>query len=145
MKNNILNEIETMKYLLGYKRGVVISEQVTPASTTAPVATTTATTAPVATTTATTAPVTAGTTTDVVKMGVVNPKVKELQELLNTKFNSGLVPDGKYGPKTSKAIMNNIQTILALKKPAETLNTMTKPMVQQPPQLQTNLNIPRQQ
>ena len=27
MGKNILNEIKTMKYLLGYKRGVVISEQ----------------------------------------------------------------------------------------------------------------------
>ena len=30
MKNIITKEIEYMKYVLGYKRGVVISEQLTP-------------------------------------------------------------------------------------------------------------------
>jgi len=28
----------------------------------------------------------------------------DVQNLLNTKFSSGLIPDGKYGPKTAAAI-----------------------------------------
>jgi peptidoglycan hydrolase-like protein with peptidoglycan-binding domain len=31
---------------------------------------------------------------------------EKLQELLNTKFSAGLVPDGKMGPKTAQAIIN---------------------------------------
>jgi len=58
---------------------------------------------------------TATSTTDVVKVGVKNPKITELQTLLNTKFNSGLSPDGLYGPRTAKALSDNIQAILALK------------------------------
>jgi hypothetical protein len=74
---------------------------------------------------------TATSTTDVVKMGVKNPKITELQTLLNTKFNSGLTPDGLYGPKTAKALSDNIQAILALKTtgtpPAAAPTTGTPP------------------
>jgi hypothetical protein len=38
-----------------------------------------------------------------VQPGVYNEKVKQLQDHLNTKFQSGLVPDGKLGPKTLAA------------------------------------------
>ena len=31
---------------------------------------------------------------------------QKLQELLNSKFSAGLVPDGKIGPKTAQAIIN---------------------------------------
>ena len=39
----------------------------------------------------------------VVQPGVFNQKVLDLQNRLNTKFQSGLVPDGKLGPKTLAA------------------------------------------
>jgi len=38
-----------------------------------------------------------------VQPGVYNEKVKQLQDHLNTKFQSGLVADGKLGPKTLAA------------------------------------------
>ena len=132
MKRVILEEINSMRYLLGYKRGIVISEQdmdnsvdpklvasaeqpvvstdsTTPAATTdtAAPAATTDTTAPAATTD-TTAP---AATSGPIKMGVINPRIKYLQELLNYKFKSELDPDGKYGPKTAAAILKNIEAI----------------------------------
>jgi len=134
MEKNILNEIESMKYLLGYKRGVVISEQDAdnsvdpkltasveqPATTTPPVATT----QPAATTDETPNPT--------IKMGVENPRVKYLQQLLNQKFQSGLVDDGKYGPKTADAIYKNIVAISKTQlKPVETVSS-TQQVVQQP-------------
>jgi hypothetical protein len=39
-----------------------------------------------------------------VQLGVKNPKIVTIQTLLNTKYQSGLVPDGKWGPKTAAAI-----------------------------------------
>jgi peptidoglycan hydrolase-like protein with peptidoglycan-binding domain len=122
MKKIISEEIENMKYLLGYKRGIVVSEQSTPV--TAPASATAPTTAAPST-----APVTPSTeTTQPIKMGVKNPRVQVLQQLLNDKFQSGLVADGLYGPKTANAIYKNIVAInkLQLKpvesdlKPAET-------------------------
>ena len=133
----MLEEINSMKYLLGYKRGVVISEQTTisgadlenipdetPAAKTGtetPVANTGTATTDEKTGTATTDAKT-GTETPVantgtktpsptIKMGVKNPRVQYLQELLNYKFQSGLDPDGKYGPKTAAAILKNIEAI----------------------------------
>ena len=104
MKKIILEEIENMKYLLGYKRGVVISEQDTktmvveqsalPNTTTAPASTTPASTAPASTTPGTP-----------IKIGVKYPSIVELQNSLNTKFQTGLTPDGKYGPKTAASIL----------------------------------------
>jgi len=44
-------------------------------------------------------------------MGVENPRIKYLQQLLNYKFQSGLVDDGKYGPLTAQAILTNIDAI----------------------------------
>jgi len=93
MKKVILEDIENMKYLLGYKRGVVISEQTTP---------------PAATTDAT---IPDATTSQPIKIGVKNPRVQVLQQLLNDKFQSGLVADGLYGPKTANAIYKNIIAI----------------------------------
>lgn len=143
MEKNILNEIESMKYLLGYKRGVVISEQdmdndVDPklvASAEQPAAST----PPASTTQQET------TVSQPIKMGVYNERVKYLQELLNYKFQSGLTPDGKYGPKTANAILKNIEAINQLKlKPVETVGQI-KQVVQQPAQpITTNTNIPQQ-
>lgn len=112
MEKPILSEeINSMKYLLGYKRGVVISEQTPPivnqdednslnpkvvASTEQPV-----TTQPVSTT----PPVTT------INVGVKNPSITELQNSLNTKFQSGLTPDGMYGPKTASSILKALQKI----------------------------------
>ena len=39
-----------------------------------------------------------------IQAGVKNPKVEALQNKLNEKFKSGLVPDGKWGPKTAAAV-----------------------------------------
>ena len=123
MKKVILEDIENMKYLLGYKRGIVISEQEVPASvppaitsnndktltpsTDTTTAATTDTTTPA--TTDTTTP--AATTAQTIQLGVKNPRVQVLQQLLNKKFQSGLVDDGKYGPKTANAIYKNIIAI----------------------------------
>jgi peptidoglycan hydrolase-like protein with peptidoglycan-binding domain len=174
MKKVILEEIENMKYLLGYKRGVVISEQdvdndinpdvvakveqpttaapTTDAPTTAAPTTAAPTTdAPTTDAPTTAAPTTAApTTTDTetpnstIKMGVENPRVKYLQQLLNQKFQSGLVDDGKYGPKTADAIYKNIVAISKTQlKPVETVPA-TQQVVQKPvQQITANTNIPR--
>jgi peptidoglycan hydrolase-like protein with peptidoglycan-binding domain len=114
MEKVILEEINSMKYLLGYKRGIVISEQQTTVSDKdlenipdeTPAANTSTETpdanAVIKTPAATTGPI---------KMGVKNPRVQYLQELLNYKFQSGLVADGLYGPKTTAAILKNIEAI----------------------------------
>lgn len=44
-----------------------------------------------------------------IKIGVKNPSIEELQNFLNTNFQSNLVPDGKYGPKTSSSILVALQ------------------------------------
>ena len=122
MKKIISEEIENMKYLLGYKRGIVVSEQSTPvtapASATAPTTAAPAT-APVAPATAPVVPATE-TTPQPIKIGVKNPRVQVLQQLLNDKFQSGLVADGMYGPKTANTIYKNIVAINKLQlKPVE--------------------------
>ena len=107
MKKVILEDIENMKYLLGYKRGVVISEQdmdndVDPKLVASAEQSSNVT--PSATTTNTQ-------TTQPIQIGVKNPRVQVLQQLLNDKFQSGLVADGIYGPKTANAIYKNIIAI----------------------------------
>ena len=105
MKKVILEEIENMKYLLGYKRGVIISEQVEGGQSvlTNPAAgsTTPTTGAPT-----TGAPAAATTPVTPIKIGVKYPSIEELQNTLNTKFQTGLTPDGKYGPKTAVSILS---------------------------------------
>jgi peptidoglycan hydrolase-like protein with peptidoglycan-binding domain len=122
MKKVILEDIENMKYLLGYKRGIVVSEQSTPvaAPTTAvPAATTTTPVTPETPVAPTTPPPTNN--TQPIKMGVKNPRVQVLQQLLNDKFQSGLIADGLYGPKTANAIYKNIAVINKLQlKPSGT-------------------------
>ena len=175
MKKVILEEIENMRYLLGYKRGVVISEQqvgnqkfnfdanqiaqsgginYTPsapadmfknAQTTAAGLTTQATGVPAAqqkfnfnpnpnlnlnpesginfkpqtsqemakgvasATPATPAPAAATPPVTPIKIGVKDSLIEELQNTLNTKFQSGLTPDGKYGPKTAASVLAALQ------------------------------------
>ena len=163
MKKVILEEIENMKYLLGYKRGVVISEQTTPVvaqdddnnldpkvisasidsgnygnldpkvtdaikqaqnmvggQSVLPNATTGAPTTGAPTTGAPTtgAPTTGApeVTTQAapvtpIKTGVSYPSIVELQNLLKTKFQAVLTPDGKYGPKTSASILAALQKV----------------------------------
>jgi hypothetical protein len=190
MKKVILEEIENMKYLLGYKRGVVISEQqvgnqkfnfndnpalnqgginytpsapadmfknaqaavasATPATgkpaaqkfnfnpnsnpnitpenginfkmqTPQDLAKGVASATPAAGATtppASTAPVTP------IKIGVKYPDIEKLQNTLNTKFQSGLTPDGKYGPKTAASVLAALQ-----KAPTNTAETNTPPNI----------------
>lgn len=102
MKNqDILNTINEMKYLFGYQRGKVISEQEQPndfvvgGSTEVSVGptTTSATTASSSTTTKTTRKATG----------------LEVQKLLNTKYSLGLKEDGVIGPLTRGAIMTALE------------------------------------
>lgn len=162
MKKVILEEIENMKYLLGYKRGVVISEQeekndlidkystksisnsidsgdysnldprvadaikqsqnmvggqsILPNSTSGATSGTTSGTTSGATTPAPSTPATP------IKIGVKYPSIMELQNSLNTKFQSGLTPDGMYGPKTSSSIL------AALTKTSTTTTANTTPV-----------------
>ncbi len=139
MEKNILNEIESIKYLLGYKRGVVISEQTTvsgndlenipdetPATNAGTTTANTSTETPVANTSTETPATT-------IKMGVKNPRVQYLQELLNYKFQSGLTPDGLYGPNTAAAILKNIEAIKQMKlNSVSTLGNEVNTVVQQP-------------
>jgi hypothetical protein len=98
MKNqDILNNINEMKYLFGYRRGKVISEQsiyeVEEIGTAADATTTTTTVAGSSTTTKTTRRATG----------------LEVQKLLNTKYNLGLKEDGVIGPLTRGAIMTALE------------------------------------
>lgn len=169
MKKIILEEIKNMKYLLGYKRGVVISEQEEEANdlidkysaksmgnnidsgalqnldpkaaeaaaaaqkmiggTNPPNAGTTTATAGATTTTDVGATTAAGKTTETpattttatpIKIGVKYPSIVELQNSLNTKFKSGLTPDGKYGPKTSTSILTALQNLSTTNKGGDT-------------------------
>jgi hypothetical protein len=53
-----------------------------------------------------------------IQLGVENPKIKTIQELLNSKYQSGLVPDGKWGPKTAAALQKAIATKKGVVTPA---------------------------
>jgi len=183
MKKNILEEIENMRYLLGYKKGVVISEQevekddmidkyssksisnsinsgnfanLNPAAadaikkaqnmvggqsllpnTTTGAPTTGAPTTGAPTTGAPTtgAPTTGAPTTGApeattqaapvtpIKIGVKYPSIEELQNLLNTKNQAGLTPDGKYGPKTAASVLAALQKLPVNSTETKTNNT----------------------
>ena len=146
-----------MKYLLGYKRGVVISEQevekddlidkyssksisnqidsgnfanLDPAAADAikkaqnalggqsVLTNPTTAGAPAAGATTTGVPAAGATTPEVstpatpIKIGVRYSDIETLQNLLNTKFQAKLIPDGKYGPKTAAIIHDLFKTIL---------------------------------
>ena len=82
--NKLVNEeLNKMKYLLGYQKGKVISEQSLVSSTTTPTAAATQTSA---------AP--AATAEDV---------IKQIQTTLNTKYGAKLTVDGKWGNLTQTA------------------------------------------
>ena len=100
MKNkNVLNEINEMKYLFGYQRGKVMSEQYNlyeadeigqPTDV-------------------------SGSTSGSTSASTVTNKTTrkstglEVQKLLNTKFSAGLKEDGKVGPLTLGATMNALE------------------------------------
>jgi hypothetical protein len=86
MKNLVNEELNKMKYLLGYQRGMVISEQTLPAPAAA------GTQAPAAA--GTQAPAAASSPEDV---------IKKIQEILNTKYGAKLTVDGKWGNLTQTA------------------------------------------
>jgi murein L,D-transpeptidase YcbB/YkuD len=158
MKKIILEEIENMKYLLGYKRGVVISEQeekndmidkyssksisnsidsgnygnLDPAAADAikkaqnalggqsvltnPTTGAPTTGAPAAGAQAAgaqaagaTTPPTSTAPVTPIKIGVKYPDIETLQNLLKTKFQAVLTPDGKYGPKTAASVLAALQ------------------------------------
>jgi hypothetical protein len=70
-----------------------------------------------------TTPIVATQPSQPIKLGIENPKVKQIQELLNTKYQSGLVPDGKWGPKTATAL----KKVLDTKKGVTTQSNEIKP------------------
>jgi hypothetical protein len=132
MKKEILSEeINSMKYLLGYKRGVVISEQQAPQlgsiqpsnQSTANMfkdslaaANQMATNNPFepktqAPSTQTTAPAVG---TPVPATNLSEPDlIKQIQTILNTKFGGKLVVDGKWGNLTQSALEAAIKTLPA--------------------------------
>ena len=87
--NRLINEeLDKMKYLLGYQRGMVISEQ---AQVTTPAA------APAVT---------------------VDGLVKELQTILNTQYGAKLAVDGKWGNLTQTAFETAVKSKAAAPKDA---------------------------
>jgi hypothetical protein len=83
--NKLVNEeLNKMKYLLGYQKGKVISEQALVSSTTPPAA----------------AP---ATQTPAAPAATVEDVVKQIQTTLNTKYGAKLTVDGKWGNLTQTA------------------------------------------
>lgn len=67
----------------------------------------------------------------VIQPGVFNQKVLDLQNHLNTKFNAGLIADGKLGPKTLAAAQKALQGKMTqdateIPKSPETIQTGTE-------------------
>ena len=46
-----------------------------------------------------------------IKIGVKYPDIETLQNLLKTKFQAVLTPDGKYGPKTAASVLAALQKV----------------------------------
>jgi hypothetical protein len=126
MKTEILSEeLNSMKYLLGYKRGMVISEQTAPTTgtTAAPVTAAPVVAAPTTGTTA--APVVAAPTTGTTVAAAPATNVsmpdliKQIQTILKTKFNATLGTsgpnkdgiDGVWGKNSQTAFENAIKTL----------------------------------
>ena len=110
MKNIILSEeLNSMKYLLGYKRGVVISEQAV------------GTVQPTAAATTQPAPATAAPTNTV-------DLIKQIQTILKTKYNANLGTtgpnkdgiDGMWGKNTQAALETALKSVQAAPAPATT-------------------------
>jgi hypothetical protein len=138
MKKEILSEeINSMKYLLGYKRGVVISEQVAPTTgtTAAPAVAAPVVAAPTTGTTA--APVTAAPTTGTTVAAAPATNVsmpdliKQIQTILKTRFNAMLGTggpnkdgiDGVWGKNTQTAFENALKAIGSQAAAAPTTGT----------------------
>lgn len=118
MKNIILSEeLNSMKYLLGYKRGVVISEQAV------------GTVQPAAAATTQPAPATAAPTNAV-------DLIKQIQTILKTKYNANLGTtgpnkdgiDGMWGKNTQAAL----ETALKSVQPAAAATTQPAAATTQP-------------
>ena len=108
MKNNMINEeLDKIKYLLNYKKGVVISEQTTPPPTTGGTPTTTP------------PPTTGGTPTTTGGTPTTKISQKELDKLRDC---AGYKSGGKLTKGEEKdgfTIFNNEKSIPVCKKPKE--------------------------
>jgi hypothetical protein len=97
--NKLVNEeLNKMKYLLGYQKGKVISEQALVSSTTPPAA------SPAAT---------------------VEDVIKQIQTTLNTKYGTKLTVDGKWGNLTQTAFETATKSKPATPAAAPTTGTAT--------------------
>jgi hypothetical protein len=97
--NKLVNEeLSKMKYLLGYQKGKVISEQALVSSTTPPAA------SPAAT---------------------VEDVIKQIQTTLNTKYGTKLTVDGKWGNLTQTAFETATKSKPATPAAAPTTGTAT--------------------
>lgn len=94
----------------------------------------TGTTTGTTTTGTTTTGTTTGTTTDILP-GVENQKVKELQDLLITKFKSGISSDSKLGPKT---LDSAIRALLGQEQLKKTIQPKPKVKPKTPTQTPTS-------
>ena len=106
--NKLVNEeLSKMKYLLGYQKGKVISEQALVSSTTPPAA------SPAAT---------------------VEDVIKQIQTTLNTKYGTKLTVDGKWGNLTQTAFETATKSKPATPAAAPTTGTAT-PATQSPDEI----------
>ncbi len=74
----------------------------------------------------------------VIQKGVKNPKVEALQTKLNEKFNSGLVVDGKWGPKTAAAVQTALTSLQGAQQPNASTQPLQKPTTDYAKQFQQN-------
>ncbi len=71
---------------------------------------------------------------------------EKLQELLNSKFNAGLVPDGKMGPKTAQAIINALgKSTVTTPTPSSTNQTSSGTPAETKPTDNTSVGTPKQE
>lgn len=59
-------------------------------------------------------------------------KVLGIQNNLNSKLNSGLKTDGKWGPKTATAVLNALKTTSSTPKQAEVTKPIEEPIEKMP-------------
>lgn len=78
----------------------------------------------------------------VIQPGVFNQKVLDLQNHLNTKFNAGLIADGKLGPKTlaavQTALQNNVSQPVTNPEVQPVTNQAAQPVQTTTPEVQTS-------
>lgn len=121
-KNSVNEELNTMKYLLGYQRGKVISEQSVPAATASAAA----------------APATS------------TPKdlITQIQTVLNDKFKQPLGPtgaDGKWGKFSQDALENALKAVgdVSQKRSSETQQTSSQDALIQQAAEKGRMEIPQ--